>query len=384
MGFGSWACVILLCASVRVAAQPATTSPSQNQPAPDRDHPTLSRRPLPGPNVEGKIKLDVVVTDGGGRPVAGLERKDFALLDNKKPRAIVSFHAVDGDRVAAQNEPPVEVILLIDAANTPLRVVGNERYQIESFLRRNGGRLAQPTSLMIFEDRAVKSLPQPTKDGNRLADELNKAESTMHSILLTEQTEPDRTTLSLNGLERITEAADKTAGRTILIWIGNGWPMLENSHYLFTAREHGVQFDRVVTISAQLRESRVTLYSIYPTDPAVTDEPGIQHYRSFLKGVPSVNQVRPGDLALPVLAIHSGGRVLDTPGDLSDQVAGCIAEAPTYYTLTFDPPPAKHVDEYHEIAVRVADKPQLKARTSTGYYAQPSFQFQLPALSLQH
>lgn len=97
-----------------------------------------------------------------------------------------------------------------------------------------------------------------------------------------------------------------------------------------------------------------------------------------------MNQVRPGDLALPVLAIHSGGRVLDTPGDLSDQIAGCIAEAPTYYTLTFDPPPAKHVDEYHEIALRVVDKPQLKARTSTGYYAQPSFQFQLPALSLQH
>lgn len=76
--------------------------------------------------------------------------------------------------------------------------------------------------------------------------------------------------------------------------------------------------------------------------------------------------------------------MLDTPGHLSDQIAGCIAEAPTYYTLTFDPPPAKHVDEYHEIALRVMDKPQLKALTSTGYYAQPSFQFQLPALSLQH
>ena len=33
--------------------------------------------------------------------------------------------------------------------------------------------MAQPTSLMIFDDRGVKGLPQPTKDGNRLADELN-------------------------------------------------------------------------------------------------------------------------------------------------------------------------------------------------------------------
>jgi VWFA-related protein len=236
---------------------------------------------------------------------------------------------------------------------------------------------------MIFDDRGVKGLLQPTTDGNRLADELNKAEATAHSILLTTQTESDRVTLSLNALERITEAADKRAGRTILIWIGDGWPMLENSHYLFTEREHGVQFDRVVTISGQLRESRVTLYSIYPTDPAVTDELGIQHYRSFLRGVPSVNQVRPGDLALPVLAIHSGGRALDIPGDFGDQIASCIAEAKSYYVLSFDPATAKHVDEYHELAVHVAQG-QLKARTSAGYYVEPAVQFQLPALSLQH
>jgi hypothetical protein len=40
--------------------------------------------------------LDVLVTDISGRPVAGLEQKDFTLLDNKKPRPILSFRAVDG------------------------------------------------------------------------------------------------------------------------------------------------------------------------------------------------------------------------------------------------------------------------------------------------
>jgi VWFA-related protein len=352
------------------------------------DHPELSHRPAPNPDEPaGRIKLDVLVTDASGHPVTGLQRENFTLLDNKKPRPILSFRAVDGTvgaerGEAGPGEAPVEVVLLVDVTNTPLRVVGHERNQIEGFLRRNGGRLTQPTSLMIFDDRGVKGLPQPTKDGNWLADELNKAEATMHSMLLTEQTEADRTTLSLNTLERIAEAADKRTGRTILIWIGVGWPMLENSHYLFTEREHGVQFDRVVTISSLLRESRVTLYSIYPTDPAVTDEPGIQHYRSFLRGVPSVNQVRPGDLALPVLAIHSGGRALEIPGDLGDEIASCIAEASSYYTLSFNPVSAKHVDEYHEVAVHM-DQRELRARTSAGYYAEPGFQFQLPALSAQ-
>jgi VWFA-related protein len=348
------------------------------------DHPGLSHRPPPHRGTPaGRIQLDVLVADDAGRPVAGLEQKNFTLLDNKKPRPILSFRAVDGSVGAGPGEPPVEVVLLVDVTNTPLSVVGHERNQIEGFLRRNGGRLTQPTSLMIFDDRGVKGLPQPTKDGNRLADELNKAESTMHSMLLTEQTEAPRTTLSLNALQLVTEAENNRAGRTILIWIGDGWPMLESSHYLFTERDHGPWFDRVVATSGELREARITLYSIYPTDPATTDEPHVQHYRSFLKGVPSVNQVRPGDLALPVLAVHSGGRALDTPGDLGDQIASCIAEAKSYYVMGFDPATAKRVDEYHELAVHM-DQRELKARTSAGYYAEPAFQFQLPALSVQH
>jgi hypothetical protein len=42
----------------------------------------------------------------------------------------------------------------------------------------------------------------------------------MHSILLTEQTETNRTTLSLNALQQIIDAENKS-GRTILIWIGH-------------------------------------------------------------------------------------------------------------------------------------------------------------------
>ena len=384
MGFRSWAFAILVCASMPMGAQSGSTAPIQNQPVPDRDHPALSHRtPQPPGAPEGQIKIDVLVTDDSGRPVPGLEQKDFALLDNKKPRPLLSFQAVDGVVGAGPGEPPVEVILLVDVTNTSLRVVGYERSQIENFLRRNGGQLIHPTSVMIFNEQGVKGQLQPTMDGNRLADDLNKAEMNVHTVPFTIEHDPDRLTWSLNALQLIIQVEAKRPGRTILIWIGEGWPMLENSFYQFTKRNFQGQFDQVVTASNGLRESRITLYSIYPVDPGTTDERRIQHYGSFLKGVPSVNQVRPGDLALPVLAIHSGGRALVAPGDLGDQIASCIDEARSYYTLTFDPAAAKHADEYHELAVHV-DKPGLKARTSTGYYVQPPFQFQIPALSVQH
>jgi hypothetical protein len=101
-------------ARVAVAESPQST---------DQGHPALSRRPTPSP-ADGQIKLDVLVTDDSGRPVAGLEQKDFALLDNKNPRPLLSFRAVDGVVGAGPGEPPVEVILLVDVTNTSLRVVG--------------------------------------------------------------------------------------------------------------------------------------------------------------------------------------------------------------------------------------------------------------------
>jgi VWFA-related protein len=367
-------CGFLFCLTCAVAAQQSGTHPE----------PALSHRPPPAAGAtEGKIKLDVVVTDQDGQPVAGLTERDFTLVDNKKPRPILSFHALDGTLGAGPGEPPVEVILLIDVTNTDLRVVGYERYQVESYLRRNGGKLTHRTSLMIFNEQGVKGQPQPTLDGNLLADDLNRAETTAHSIPLTTEFDTQRLTLSLDALQLISQVTDKRPGRTILIWIGEYWPMLESSRYQFTRREYQGQFDWVVNTTRELREERITLYSIYPIDPGTTNEPQVQHYRSFLRAVPSVNQVQPGDLALPVFAIHSGGRALDAPGNLGDQIASCIADAKSYYTLSFDPVPAKHVDEYHELDVRV-NQPKLKARTSAGYYAEPSLQFQLPALSLQH
>ena len=205
-----WALGLLMCVSCGALAQ-------QSAPAP----PVLSHRPSPNLESQGKMKIDVVVTDASGQPVAGLTEQDFALLDNKKHRPILSFRAVDGTRGdGTRDDPPVEVILLLDVTNTPLAIVDHERDQIEQFLRRNGGLLAQPTSLMIFDDQGVKR--QPTRDGNQVADELKKVESTEQSVLLTEQTEPERVTMSLNALERITEAANTKPGRTLLIWIGPG------------------------------------------------------------------------------------------------------------------------------------------------------------------
>ncbi|MGB9415046.1 MAG: VWA domain-containing protein [Acidobacteriaceae bacterium] len=330
---------------------------------------------------EGKIKLDVVVTDDAGGAVAGLQPKDFTLLDNKKARPILSFRAVDGltgNGTAA--DPPVEVILLIDAANTSLQRVAQARMQVASYLRQNGGRLAQPTSVLLLFDLGVKTWLKPSKDGNLLATQLEEGTTAVHKIPLTKgYDELELLSFSLKTLRSIVAAEGATPGRKMLIWIGPGWPLLDSRYYSAPASSRRQLFNAMVDTSQELSDARITLYSIYPIDPALNDAVEAEFYRSYLRGVAVPEHTEPGNLALPVFAIHSGGRALDTVGDLAMLINSCVQEAAAYYTLSFDPATGKRVDEYHELAVRV-DKPHLKTHTTTAYYAEPSLQFELPAL----
>ncbi len=92
-------------------------------------------------------------------------------------------------------------------------------------------------------------------------------------------------------------------------------------------------------------------------------------YGAFLKGVGSANDVHSGNIGLQVVAAQSGGRVLNSSNDIAKSIAGCLADAKAFYTLSFDAPAADHPDEYHSLQVKIG-KPGFTARTRTGYYAQ--------------
>jgi VWFA-related protein len=209
-------------------------------------------------------------------------------------------------------------------------------------------------------------------DGNGVASGLDRIESSIHTIPVAGGYDAiERMALSLKALRQIVEVEGQRPGRKLLIWIGPGWPMLENPGYVESDKDRRGQFSAIVELTQQLREARVTLYSINAIDPGSPAQMRSDYYKNFLKGVTSARQVDSGALSVPVFAVHSGGRVFQSSGDLIALLNGCVAEAKAYYTLGFDPPPADHVDEYHELAVKV-DKPGTTAHTNTSYYAQPA------------
>ena len=79
-------------------------------------------------------------------------------------------------------------------------------------------------------------------------------------------------------------------------------------------------------------------------------------------------------MALSVLAVQSGGSVLngsnDMAGAMANEIARSAGDAQAFYVLTFQAPHADHADEYHTLQVKV-DQPGVTSRTRTGYYAQP-------------
>ena len=317
------------------------------------------------------ISLDVVATDKSGKPAAGLQQRDFIVLDNKQPQKILSFREVDGTTA----DPPIEIVLLIDRVNTSLQNAAYERQQTEKFLRQNGGHLAQPVSMVFFSDSSTQ-LQGATQDGNALIAALDASDSGLRTIRRSQGVygAVDRFRLSLGALNSYATSAAasqaKTPGRKILIWISPGWPPLSGPGVLLTDKQHEEVFNEIVATSTALWRAHITLYSIDPLGLADTGGFGTGYYLEFAKGVSTDKGAQFGNLTLQVLAYQSGGRVLNSGNDIPGGITTCIQDASRFYALSFDIPPADGPNEYHGLEVKVG-KPGFKARTRTVYYAQP-------------
>jgi VWFA-related protein len=362
---------LLLCLPVLTRSQ---TTPT---PSPGPDSPTLAVRPpakaprLPSPiSPQGRIQLDVLVSDAGGKPVFGLQPPDFTILDDNQPRKLLSFRSYDG--VNVKPDPPVEVILLVDTVNLPFQQTSFIRQEIARFLRQNGGHLAQPVSLMLLTEAGLRIQPRPSVDGNALLTVLDQIKGTVHGIYGAMGSEGDlqRFQLSLRQMAATAENEAGRPGRKLLIWVGPGWPILESRNFTFSDKDQRRYFAATVELSTKLREARMAVYSVSPANSVAGTGTRDFLYKDFLKGVRSPRQSDTGDLALKVLAIQSGGRNLGPDNDIAGQIYTCIADANAFYTLTFNPPPAEHADEYHDLKVTVS-QPGLTVRNNTGYYNQP-------------
>jgi VWFA-related protein len=318
-------------------------------------------------STKGPLDLDVVVSGHDGKAVAGLQQQNFSVYLDKEPQPIMAFHAV----VATSSTISVQTILLVDTVNTRFSNVAYERQEIDRFLKQNDGKLSQPITLVILSDTSVQ-ISQPSQDGNQLAGVLDKAATAIREVRhntgfygWTEQFQ-----ISASALQRLAAFEQTRPGRKLLIWISPGWPLLSGPEVQLSGKDQQNLFNTLVSLSASLRQARITLSSVDPlgTEDAISYQ--TDFYQEFTKGVSSARNMQIGNLALQVLALQSGGRVLNASNDVTAQIALAASDAACFYTLKINSPSSERPNEYRAISVSV-DKPGLKARTRTGYYAQP-------------
>jgi VWFA-related protein len=207
----------------------------------------------------------------------------------------------------------------------------------------------------------------PFLDGNELAAEVRQRDNKLRALTASAGVygEVERYQFSAQMMKVIAVEEAKKPGRKLLIWAGPGWPLVDSSSWLLPKAEQQALFNRIAQLSTQLREARISVYNV----SSGTDMADF-FYENFLKGVMKANNANSANLALKVLAVQTGGSIYGPDNDMTAQINRCVKDAGAYYTLSFDPPPAAHANEYHDLKVLI-DQPKLTARTSTGYYNQP-------------
>jgi VWFA-related protein len=357
------------CVALFLGASSLARAQLEMQPAPSVTR-TAEVSSAPRDRAEGLIKLDIMVTDSAGNPVSGLDRARFSLIENSRPQNILSFQAFDGRRTLS--EPPVKIILLIDTIELPEILAREERLAVMSYLRQDAGRLERPVSVFVLADTGLWTVA-PSGDGNVLAREIEHNDFTLVRPNVAWQRGPlspglndTASVAALKALGQIATEERKSPGRKILLWVGPGWG-IGSGAYSDPAQGSPPLFDAVWWFSTLLREARLVLYSftVGETDPH-------QLYKAYLAGVTSPHKASFMNVYRKVLAVQSGGRVMDESLDVVHQIERCVQDTGPFYRISFDPFPADHPNEYHDLKV-VFDRPGLIARINTGYYDQPYY-----------
>ena len=394
----NWMSALAACVALSLAAQMAPPFPAQSGQStaagPDQS-PRLIPRSLPERQrryqFEHRMVLNVQVTDASGKPAMGLKAQDFTLLEDEKPRTGLSFHAVDGGTAIT----PAHVILVLDTVNNSSRNIASDHREIQKFLQQRQDLLTYPTSIAVVSDSGME-VGRPARERAALLDELKDLTSRLHTISCADEANPNeafvalmmpgvvttaesarqldclnqRFILSVSALGKLAEEQVNVPGRVILVWIGPGWPHLYNQQFRDNnAAVRRNLFLNLVETSTALREAQVTLDVISPSDFFRRTESLNDRDKAHLNGLRKEDEVTAGSLSLQAFAHQSGGQILIQNKNIPDGIAACIADAGSYYVLSFDTAPAAAPSEYHSLEVKV-DKPGMTVRTNTMYYAE--------------
>ncbi|MBP7778721.1 MAG: VWA domain-containing protein [Acidobacteria bacterium] len=397
--------------SAQAPAPPAQPPAAEQAAAAEADQPVFRG----GVNF---VRVDAIVTDRQGNPVADLTQDDFEVLEDDKPQTVETFRLVkidsattlqatgrlttrqDEENAAADEDARIFVFFLddyhvrlgnslaarkhlIDFVQTQLGprdlvsvmyplspldsvVLTRDHEQLAHALERFQGRKFDYTPRNALEDRYAN---QPTEIVERVRRQVSLSALTGLSVKLGALRE-GRKAIVLVSEGYVAMLPPQLRG-AIATMPGVGNPTRGNPLAGENLQEDRARFMGELDVQSELRrvfeEANRSNTAIYAVDPRglSTGEFDIQ---DNVGGRTSQDALRQTQNTLQVLASETDGRAIINRNDLAAGMKQIVRDSSAYYLLGYNSTQSRSDGKFHPIKVRVR-RPGVQVRARKGYWA---------------
>ena len=339
------------------------------------------------------VVLDVVVTDGKGRPVTGLKPSDFSLFEDDTQQKVSGFTehgpmdpVVAAKMIAAQRLPPdvftnmrpagngsSSTVILMDALDTSLEAQMALRQQVIDYMK-----TVEPgTQMAIFQlDMNMHMIQGMTADPEALRAAVNgKRDQIAMTPLLGGPYAPNfekqriKREILTNSMKSLAQYLSAFPGRKNLIWFTGEIP------FDFYGGRPGSPFsdeaDSIEQFGKMTDALRLNRVAIYPIDArGLRTDPRFSAERGGLPPPSSDFGMRDAmeHGYLDDVAEKTGGKAFYNSNGLKEAIAEVVDIGSHFYTLAYAPTNKTTDGAYRKLKVTMAAQ-GLHLEYRRGYYA---------------
>jgi VWFA-related protein len=359
------------------------------------------------------VVLDVIVTDGAGRPVHGLKPSDFVVLESGKRQQLKAFEEQRAEVRAVKSAPMPKLpantytnyltssdsgaanIILFDSLNTGRMNLARAREQLLQYLAKlpvntrvalftldgslhlvhgftnDTHELAQAAQKLSLTPNHMMRKAREVSEDKALAAEAGVSKSPrMYAMLVNflwseyEGKIDSRTETTMEALNQLARSMAVFPGRKNLIWISDGIP--------FDPTSTAPQMEKT---AALLSATQIAVYPIdlhgvasLEADGATRSSEIFGSHEDYGDSSGQNEELLTSHQTMTEVARLTGGRAYFNSNDMPSQMEQIVAAGSNYYTVAYRPEDQNWNGKFRKVAVKVSS-PNVKVQCRSGYYA---------------